>query len=97
MVDNDFNYIAIEVDQGIDIEALGYFTGSVSTDGKIMVIDKEDGTQASDIGYTPQSAAPSYAAALAPNYPDMTHAEAKAFTQSKASSVGASDGFSRPR
>jgi len=76
---NDFNYIAIETAQGIDLEALGFIGGAISADGAYIVVDKCDSTTAQDIGYTPQNANPAYA--VGENFPDMLHEEAKAFVR----------------
>ena len=77
---NNFNYIAIETAQVIDLNALGYDGGRLSEDGLYIVIDKNDGTTASDIGYTPLNANPSYAVGV--NFPDMNHEEAFEFVRS---------------
>ena len=79
MVDNEFNYIAIETAQGIDLDALGFNGGALSDDGLYIVVDKGDSTTASAISYTPLSANPAYA--VGDNFPNMTHSDAKAFVR----------------
>jgi len=100
---NNFSYTVFGSDKFSDRDALGFTGGNFSTDGSLVVGDL--GSAVECVGCDNALAKPSYVPAtfkdskgitrnLADNWPHLDHDEAGFIIKIKASSVGASDGWS---
>lgn len=73
-----------------ELESQGFCAKVLSTDGLLTVVDKQD-TEAVTITDVPTK--PSYVLEEMPNWPCLSHAEARQLASYQATTQGASDGW----
>jgi len=94
MSHNNFKYWFVDMNETSEMIAQGYSINEVSTDGNLALVDKQDETVPT---ITNPATIPSYLDANDyPDFPETDNHGAKDCVDIHASTVGGSDGWSKP-
>jgi len=91
-MDNGYTYTVWNTDETSEDEmnACGYPVGNTSTDGNLIVVDKKDNEEPTQ---TTTPTKPTYVVESMPNWPYLSHTEAKQLVTYYATTNGGSDGW----